>query len=158
MWRLEAGGVFFGRTPWKEEEGGKVCRLKFFCKVQEPQRFTELLHLSFVYFWGQEEGGGWKVSGWWEKATLSPVWGCSCILPNCLVKGTFVLQWNISPFTPLDAVSPRFSFLRKTLSLQARVTDPPPLPLPPFRVDGKLMISKLAMVIKWKGWSKRLKI
>lgn len=107
------------------KRGEKVCRLKFFCRVQEPQRFTELLHLSFVYFWGQEEGG-WKVSGWWEKATLSPVWGCSCILPNCLVKGTFVLQWNISPFTPLDAVSPRFSFLRKTLSLQARVTDPPP--------------------------------
>lgn len=42
--------MLFGRTPCEEEEGEKVCRLNFFCRVQEPQRFTELLHLSFVYF------------------------------------------------------------------------------------------------------------
>lgn len=145
MWRLEAGGVFFGRTPWKEEEGGKVCRLKFFAEFRSRSVSLNCC-TCLLFIFEVRRRGGWKVSGWWEKATLSPVWGCSCILPNCLVKGTFVLQWNISPFTPLDAVSPRFSFLRKTLSLQARVTDPPP---PSLFLPSGLMENLWSLSSQW---------
>lgn len=115
---------FLAGLRGRKRRGERCADLNFFAEFRS--RSVSLNCCTCLLFIFEVRRRGWKVSGWWEKATLSPVWGCSCILPNCLVKGTFVLQWNISPFTPLDAVSPRFSFLRKTLSLQARVTDPPP--------------------------------
>lgn len=34
MWRLEAGGVLFGRTPWEEEEGKRCADLNFFAEFR----------------------------------------------------------------------------------------------------------------------------
>lgn len=113
MWLLEGSWVSWQPTGKK---GGKVCRFNFAGLRSRSFSFLCLplcccTCLLFILRSEKEE------SGWWEKPTFSPLWGCSCILPNCLMKGTFVLQWNISPFTSSWCGLPSFFIFRKTLRL-----------------------------------------
>ena len=147
MWVLEARREFLGRRQTEEEEGGRCAHLillssgaaafSFLCVFSFFSFFFFCLPLCcctcllFILRSEKEE------SGWWEKATFSPLWGCSCILPNCLMKGTFVLQWNISPFTSswcgLPSFFFSFSFLGKRLIFR-----PDSRLFYSFKVDGKL--------------------
>lgn len=147
--RFWTPGELLGRRQTRGGGGGVQIS---FCWVQEPQLFVLCLPLCcctcllFILRSEKEE------SGWWEKPTSSPLWGCSCVLPNCLMKGTFVLQWNISPFTSSWCGLPSFFIFRETLNLSARLAD-----FVPWRLTENLNCRR-AIVIKWEGWSKRLKI
>lgn len=108
MWVLEAS-----RVSWQEDRqgvgwGGRCADLILLSSGAAAFRLCLPLCcctcLLFILRSEKEE------SGWWEKLTFSSLWGCSCILPNCLMKGTFVLQWNISPFTSSWCGLPSFFF------------------------------------------------
>lgn len=118
-WYVAFGSqLSFLAADMRRKKRGKVCRFNF--AGLRSRRFSFLCLalccctcLLFILRSEKEE------SGWWEKPTFSPLWGCSCILPNCLMKGTFVLQWNISPFTSSWCGLPSFFIFRKTLRLSS---------------------------------------
>ena len=150
-WYVHVGFGSQERVSWQETDRGggrgKVCTFNFAEFGSRSFFFFVCVFFFFFFFFclplccctcllfilrsEKEE------SGWWEKATFSPLWGCSCILPNCLMKGTFVLQWNISPFTSswcgLPSFFFSFSFLGKRLIFR-----PDSQIFYSFKVDGKL--------------------